>query len=301
MSPEIIAVIDIGTTKVCTLIAKPSCEYSIQILGVCQVPSIGLHKGIVVNPDAARKTIAESIARAEKASGVRVESAFVGFAARIFYSLCVYGLVASLMPRGGRLVRSRDLKRTLEHAYQITIPGTLHAKPRQKVPVSTAAMTTVENLVECVRNTDIEIDDLIAEPLAASEAVLRPEEKESGVVLVDIGGSYTDIAIFKRGAIYHISSLPVASGQLISDVSISFGLPFDIAENTIKKYGNMASEFSPGNNDIAIDAEDDNRHNVFCYELRKVIRDRLAELLRLILLELPSSDYVSLAPAGLVS
>ena len=318
---RILTAIDVGTTKICTIIGNVDSGGNIQVLGVGVVPSHGLHKGMVVNVDEAKETIAESVRRAEQACGLEVESAYVGVTGRHITSTNARGVVA--IPRNDRLVRSDDLKRVLDSAQHVSIPDDrkiLHAIPRNysldnqeriKNPVGmhgfrldvethiiTAAVASVQNLVKCVRGIGIEIADLILEPLASGEATLTPEEKEVGVILADIGGGTTDIAVFKEGSIYHTSIIPVAGYQVTSDLSIGLGLPFEIAEAMKKKYGNVYPDVLTKNEDSALNVE--NGHSVSYRDLCNIIKVRMEELLRLILLEMPDSNYASLAPAGLV-
>jgi len=321
MAKKIISAIDVGTTKVCSIAANLDSWGGIQVLGVGVVPSHGMHKGVVVNVEEAKESISESVRRARQASGVPLESAYVGVTGRHITSLNNRGVVA--IPRHDRLVRPQDLRRVLASARHITIPEdrkVLHAIPRHyildgqeriKNPVGmhgfrldvethiiTASITSVQNLVKCVRGVGIEIEDLILEPLAAGEAVLTPEERELGVILADIGGGTTDIAVFKDGSIYHTSVLPVAGYQVTSDISIGLGLPFEIAEAMKKKYGNVAPDLELRKDEITLSVEDG--HSISYRDLCNIIRARMEELMRLILLEMPNSDYASLAPSGLV-
>jgi cell division protein FtsA len=321
MMKKIISAIDVGTTKICTIIGSLDSGGNVQVLGVGLVPSHGMHKGMVVNVEEARESVAESIRRAEQASGLKVESAYVGVTGRHVSSHNSHGVVA--IPRNDRLVRSDDLKRVLSSAQQVNLPDDrkiLHAIPRNyaldsqeriKNPVGmhgfrldvethiiTAAISSIQNLVKCIRSCGVEIQDLILEPLASGEAVLTPEEREVGVILADIGGGTTDIAVFKEGSIYHTSIIPVAGYQVTSDLSIGLGLPFEIAEAMKKKYGNVYPEVLSKNQDSTLSVEDG--HSVSYRDLCNIIKVRMEELLRLILLEMPDSNYASLAPSGLV-
>jgi cell division protein FtsA len=276
---------------------------------------------MVVNVEEARESVTESIRRAEQASGLKVESAYVGVTGRHISSHNSHGVVA--IPRNDRLVRHDDLKRVLSSAQQLNLPDDrriIHAIPRNyaldsqeriKNPVGmhgfrldvethiiTAAISSVQNLVKCIRSVGVEIQDLVLEPLASGEAVLTPEEREVGVILADIGGGTTDIAVFKDGSIYHTSIIPVAGYQVTSDLSIGLGLPFEIAEAMKKKYGNVYPEVLSKNQDSTLSVEDG--HSVSYRDLCNIIKSRMEELLRLILLEMPDSNYASLAPAGLV-
>ncbi len=317
---RVLASIDVGTTKVCTTVGEVD-EGGIRVVGVGITPSHGLHKGLVVNITEARESIRESVRKAEQTSNYKVESAYVGVTGRHISSINNRGVVA--ITRGDRLVRPDDLKRVLSSAQSVKVPSDrklLHVITRGyavdgqagvrnplgmhgfrldvETHVITAAVASIQNLVKCIRGIGVDIDDLVLEPLASSEAVLTPDEKEAGVILADIGGGTTDIAVFKDSSIYHSSILPVAGYQLTRDVSIGLGLPFDVAEEMKKRYGNVMPVYDTeveGNNIIAADG-----HGVSGKDLCDIIRARIEEILRLIVLELPRSDYETLVPAGLV-
>jgi cell division protein FtsA len=164
--------------------------------------------------------------------------------------------------------------------------------------VITAAVTSIQNLVKTIRSLGIDIEDLVLEPLASSEAVLSDDERQVGVVMADIGGGTTDVAIFKEGSIYHTSILPVAGYQLTRDVAIGLGLPFEIAEEMKKKYGSVMPVYE-GKGDTAPAISKDG-HGVSYQDLCDIIKARVEEILKLIVLEMPSSNYEELVPAGLV-
>ncbi|GAI95650.1 unnamed protein product, partial [marine sediment metagenome] len=247
-----LAAIDVGTTKVCTVIADVNDGGMMRIVGVGTTQSRGLHKGLVVNINDARESIRESIKKAEQTSNYKVESAYVGVTGRHVTSLNNRGVVA--ITRNDRLVRSDDLRRVLASAQNIKVPSDrqlLHVIPRNyavdgqpgvrnpvgmhgfrldvETHIITAAITSVQNLIKCIRSIGVDIEDLVLEPLASSEAILTDDEKEVGVILADIGGGTTDIAIFKDGSIWHTAILPVAGYQLTRDIAIGLGLPFDVA------------------------------------------------------------------------
>jgi len=319
--PTTIASIDVGTTKICTTIADVTEGGGIRIAGVGVTPSKGLHKGLVVNINDAKEAIYESVRKAEQASNYRIESAYIGVTGRHVSSLNNRGVVA--ITRNDRLVRSDDLRRVLQCAQNIKVPSDrklLHIIPRGyavdgqvgvKNPVGmhgfrldvethiiTAAVTSVQNLVKCIRSIGIDIDDLVLEPLAASEAVLTEDEKQVGVILADIGGGTTDIAVFRQGSIWHTSILPVAGYQVTRDIAIGLGLPFDVAEQMKKRYGSVMPVYEGKAETTSTISEDG--HGVSYQDLCDIIRARVEEIVRLILLELPRSEYEALVPAGLV-
>ena len=318
---NVVAAIDVGTTKICTIIADASDGYSPRVVGVGISPSRGLHKGLVVNINEARESIRDSVKKAEQASDYTVESAYVGVTGRHVTSMNNHGVVA--ITRNDRVVRPDDLKRVLSAAQSVKTAGDrrlLHVIPRGyavdgqagvKNPVGmhgfrldvethviTAAVTSIQNLVKCIRSIGIDIEDLVLEPLASSEAILTPDEKQVGVILADIGGGTTDVAVFRDGSIWHTSILPVAGYQLTRDVAIGLGLPFDVAEEMKKKYGSVMPVYE-GQSDNAPAISQDG-HGVSYQDLSDIIRARVEEIMKLILLEMPNSDYESLVPAGLV-
>ena len=318
---QVLTAIDVGTTKVCTLVGEMAGDGDIRVLGVGITPSGGMHKAMVVNIDEAKDAIRESIKKAEQTSGLRIESAYVGVTGRHIASMNNRGVVA--ITRQDRMVRTDDLKRVLDSARNVKIPTghkLLHAIPRAyavdgqpgvKNPVGmygyrldvethiiTAATTAVQNLVKCVRGVGVDIDELVLEPIASAEAVLSEEEKEMGIVLADIGGGTTDICVFKEGSIWHTAVLPVAGYQMTRDIAIGLGLPFDVAEEMKKRYGSVMPIHEVRDEELEMISRDG--HGVSYQELCDIVRARVDEILRLILLELPQSNYETIVPAGLV-
>jgi cell division protein FtsA len=321
MKKRMISAIDVGTTKICTAIAEVSENGGVQVVGVGVSPSQGLHKGLVVNINDAREAIRESVRKAEQACNYKVDTAFVGVTGRHVTSMNNRGVVA--ITRNDRMVRPDDLKRVLASAQSVKVENErklLHVIPRNysvdgqtgvKNPVGmygfrldvethiiTAAATSVQNLVKCIRSIGIDIDDLILEPLASSEAVLTQDERQVGAIIADIGGGTTDVCVFKEGSIWHTAILPVAGYQLTRDVAIGLGLPFEVAEEMKKRYGSCMPVYESQMDSPSPISEDG--HGVSYQDLCDIVRARIEEIMRLIVLELPRSDYESLVPAGLV-
>jgi len=315
-----VSAIDVGTTKVCTIVAEVNEGGLMRVAGVGLTPSSGLHKGLVVNISDAKDSIRESVRKAEQASGYQIESAYVGVTGRHISARNNHGVVA--ITRNDRLVRSDDLKRVLQTAQSVKVSSDeklLHLIPRNyavdgqlgvKNPVGmhgfrldvethviTAAVSSVQNLVKCIRGVGVDIEDLVFEPLASSEAVLSEDEKLAGVILADIGGGTTDISVFKDGSIWHSAIVPVAGYQFTRDIAIGLGLPFEVAEEMKRKYG---TAIAMQENRSEADAIAQNGHNISYQSLCDIIRARVEELIRLIALELPRAEFDSLVPAGLV-
>ncbi len=316
-----LAAIDVGTTKVCTTIAEVEDGQIRRVAGVGITPSSGMHKGLVVGIDDAKQSIRESVRKAEYTSGYKVESAYIGVTGRHVTSLNRRGAVA--IARHDRLVRPDDLKRVLQSARSLRIPRDrklLHVIPRSyavdgsadvKNPVGmhgykldvethiiTAAVSSIRNIAKCIQDLGISIEELVLEPLASSEAVLMEEERQKGVILADIGGGTTDVAVFRDGSIWHTAIISVAGYQLTRDIAVGLGLPFNVAEEMKKSHGSVMP-WLEGQLEIDKRAADDGR-SVSYQELRRILRARVEEILRLIVLELPESKYETMVPSGLV-
>jgi len=312
------AAIDVGTTKVCTIMGTLDSSSGLRVLGVGIAPSHGIEKALVANVTQAKESIRQSIKKAEMMAGYRMDSAYIGVTGKHITSMNNRGTIA--ITKSDQLVRSDDLKRVLDVALNVKSPvdrKMLHVIPRAytldghevKNPVGmhgyelnieahviTAAIASVQNLTKCISGIGVEIDDLVLEPLASAEAVLSEEERQAGVLIADIGGGTTDIAVMREGSIYHTSVLPVAGHQVTRDIAAGLGLSFELADEMKKKYGSLI---------LSEDEEDDrtvgeNGHSVSYRDLCDIIRARVEELMRLVVLELPRNDYARLIPAGIV-
>ena len=265
---RIIVGIDVGTTKVCTVVGEVGRGPEVNVLGAGIAPSAGLSKGMIVDIPETVRSIALSIERAERLSGCKIGSAFVGVAGNHIASLNSRGVVA--VSRNDRVITSEDVTRAVDAARAIAIPQqreVLHVIPRSYVVdghegvreplgmagfrlevethIVTGAVTALQNLVRCVQRTGVEVDDLVLQPLASAEAVLTEPEKNLGVVLVDIGGGTCDIAIFIEGSIWHTVVLPVGGNHLTNDLSIVLKVPFDAAERLKVTHGVVAPARPP--------------------------------------------------------
>jgi len=315
--------IDIGTTKICSIMAEDYGDEGLRIIGVGVTPSRGLHKGLVLSLNEAKESIRQSVRMAEQMAGRKMDSANIGVTGRHITSINKSGTVS--ITRNNQIVYPEDMKRVLNVARTVKVPSeqrVLHVIPRDyqvdgqmgvknpagmhgsrldvETHIITAAATSVRNLVKCVRSVGVEIDDLVMECLASSEAVLEPEERQDGVLLADIGGGTTDIAIFKDDNIYHTSVLPVAGYQVTRDISIGLGVTYELAEEMKKRYGDVTPrEKSKNKMDKSVSITGDG-HSVSYEDLSDIIRLRVEEILRLVMLELPQNDLHKLIPAGIV-
>jgi cell division protein FtsA len=313
-----IAAIDVGTTKVCTIMGTLDSSSGLRVLGVGIAPSHGIEKALVADASKARDSIRESIRKAEVMAGYRLDSAFIGVTGRHISSTNSQGTIA--ITRSDSMVRSDDLKRGLDVALNVKIKPEqkiLHVIPRSykldgfevKNPVGmngselqvdvhiiTASVGPVQNLTRCIKSLGVNVEDLILEPLASAESVLTEEEKQAGVLIADIGGGTTDIAIIKDSSIYHTSVIPVAGHQMTTDLVAGLGLSYELAEEMKKKYSTMVSSSETDDTERMLEG---GGQNISIRSLCEILQMRVEELLRLVILDLPTQKS-ALIPAGIV-
>ncbi len=255
--------LDVGTSKVCALVADASPEGEVALLGSGVAPCTGLRKGVVVNIEATVEAIRAALDEAEKTSGARVGSVVVGVAGPHIRGLNSHGIVAV---RGGE-VGSRDVDRVIDAARAVAIPldrQVLHILPQQfavddqegvrepigmagvrleaRIHIVTAAQSYGQNLSKCCERAGVTPAELMFEPLASAEAALFPEERELGVALIDIGGGTTDIVVFHSGAVMHTAVLPLGGNHLTSDIAAGIRTPVTEAEKLKIAYGAATSQ-----------------------------------------------------------
>jgi cell division protein FtsA len=316
--------IDVGTTKVCTVVAEVDDEDRLHVVGVGVVPARGLRKGVIVNVHEAMASVAESIEIAERISGYQIERAHVGVSGGHVTSLNSRGVVA--IGRGGHGVTYDDIERAMEAAGAVPIPHNrqvIHVIPRGYIvdgqdgirdPVGmhgfrleveahiiTGSGTALQNLVKCVENLGVSVDELALDPLASGQAVLTESEQEMGVVLADIGGGTTDIAIFIEGTVWHTVVLEVGGNHLTNDLAIGLRLPFESAEEIKLQQGHAQPASVRAEESFAVASfGGEARQQVFRREVANILEARVEEIFGLILREIKRSGYDGLLPAGVV-
>jgi cell division protein FtsA len=315
--------IDVGTTKVCTLVGKTDDGGALRIVGVGVVPSKGLRKGVVVNVNEATEAIAASVERAKRISGHEIERAHVGVAGAHISSFNSRGVVAVSR---GHSIAQEDVNRVLDAALAIAIPHNrevIHIVPRGYIVdgqdgvrdplgmhgfrleveahIITGAATSINNLVKCVNQVGIEIDELVLAPLAAGEAVLTNNEREMGVVLADIGGGTTDMAIFIEGSVWHTAVLAIGGNHLTNDVAVGLRAPFATAKEIKEKYGYARSDGVAVGDTVDVNVfGGDSWQAISRRFVSEIIEARAVEIFNLVLQEVKRSGYDGLLPAGVV-
>lgn len=260
MSGKIIVGLDIGTSDVCVVAAEDSASRgrSAEVLGVGAAPSAGMKKGVVLDMDATAAAIREAVNRCEKASGLRLNAVYIGVSGE--HIECIESFGATGIK--GKEVCDRDVERVLDSASTVYVPldrEVLHVLPTDfivdgqegivkpggmsgvrleaNVRVITASHTSVENLVKCCEKAGLRVLDAVFSPVASSRTVLRPYELDSGVVLVDVGGGTTDVAVFKDGTLRHAMALPVGGNHITSDIAIGLKISLEEAERIKRQHG----------------------------------------------------------------
>ncbi len=316
----IVTSIDVGTSKICTIIANVREGSITQILGMGIVPSHGIQKAIVVDINEPTEAIRESVIEAERSSGIRVKSAYVGITGKHINSFNRHASVAT--SRRDHKVTDKVLKQAIKSASNINLPEgrkLIHAIPRQYIldgqagiknplgmhayklevetHVITGGVSFIQNLVRCVQGVGIDVKDLILEPIADSEAVLEAGERESGVILADIGAGTTDIIVFRDSDIWHSSALPVGGHQVTRDLALGLGIPFNIAEELKRNYGEVMLPEEGNLRTINMGAAG---NSISGAEVSYIIRARLTETLKMIFSDVPRDKWESWEPASLV-
>ena len=316
--------IDVGTTKICTLVAEVDDDEQLHVVGVGVVPARGLRKGVIVNVSEATASIAESIDVAERLSGYQVERAYVGVSGGHVASMNSRGVVA--VGRGDRGVGYDDIERAMDAAGAVPVPHNrqiIHVIPRGYIvdgqngirdPIGmhgfrmeveahivTGSATAVHNLINCVENVGVAVDEIILDPLASGQAVLTETEREMGVVLADVGGGTTDIAIFIEGTIWHTVVLEVGGNHFTNDLSIGLRLPFESAEEVKLRYGHARPNNVRAEESFSVASfGGETQQQVFRREVAYILQARAEEIFGLILREIKRSGYDGLLPAGVV-
>lgn len=324
---RIVTGIDIGSSKVTTTVAALTDEGKISVIGVSTVPSKGMKKGVVVDIDGAVEAIADSLEGAERMAGYAVSSAYVLVDGTHISSLNSRGVVAVSHQEGE--ISSSDVSRVVEAAQAISIPSSreiLHVIPRGfsvdsqdgihdpvgmsgvrlevETNIISGATTVMRNLVKCVQQVGVDVEDLVFGGLASAESVLSDTEKELGAVLVDIGGGTTDVVVFEGGSPAYAAVLPIGGQNITNDLAIGLRTSLEDAEKIKtklsldarlrgKKAGGSAEEIDIS--DLSLEVA-----TIPQKMLGDIIKSRLLEIFSLVALEIKKSGFAGKLPAGMI-
>lgn len=321
---RIVTGLDIGTTKICAMIAEVSKESNPEIIGIGLAASHGLRKGIVVDIEKTSNAIKEAVEKAERMAGVKINSAFVGIAGSHINSINSHGVVA--VAGNEKEIKSSDIQRVMEAAKIIPLSSEeeiIHVLAREfiidgcpgikdplgmsgvrlevETHIITGSSTSVQNLVKSVLRAGLDVNDIVLEPLASSESVLTEDEKELGVVLTDIGGGTTDIMVFHEGSIAYTSVLPVGGNHVSNDIAVGMRTPVNEAEKIKIKYGTARCvDIDESEYIEVLSASGKTKNNIPRRALCEVIEPRMYEIFNMVKKEIDKSGSRDMTPAGLV-
>lgn len=318
---NIIAALDIGTSKVVAIIGKKAGS-GIEIIGFGTHPSRGLKKGIVVNIDSTVASLQRAIEDAECMAGIAMQTVVTGIAGSHIRSFNSHGIVAIK----DQEVTAQDVERVMDAAKAVAIPAdqkTLHVLAQEfkidgqegiqepvgmsgvrleaEVHMVTGSVAAAQNIVTCVRRCELDVDDVILEQLASSYAVLTEDEKQLGVCMVDIGGGTTDIAIFTEGAIRYTAVIAVAGDQVTNDIAVALRIPTQSAESIKIQYACALARLTHVDEMVEVPSMGDRTSRQLSrVTLAEVVEPRYEELFSLVQAELRRSGLEDAMGSGIV-
>jgi cell division protein FtsA len=318
---ELIVGLDIGTTKICVVVAEVKGD-QVSVIGVGNHPSVGLRRGVVINIDSTVDSIQRAVADAEQMAGCEISRVFVGIAGSHIKGFNSRGLVPV---RSGEITQE-DIDRVIEAASAVPIPTdqeVLHVLPQEfvvdgqdgiqyplgmigvrleaDVHIVTGQVAAVQNIIKCCNRSGLEVGDVVLEPLASAEAVLSREEMELGVGLLDIGGGTTDLAVFADGTIKHTFVLGVGGHNLTNDLSIGLRTPLKEAELLKEKFGSALAVMIDKDQAIEVPSVGGRQARKLSRRVMgEILEPRVEEMLSLVKRQLEDSSYLGQINAGLV-
>ena len=321
---DLIVGLDIGTTKVCVIIGQFNDSGQLEITGVGTTPSRGLRRGVVINIETTVRSIAAAVESAEMMSGREVISVYTGIAGGHIEGINSRGVVA--VTGRGREITREDVDRVIDAAKAIVIPmdrEVLHVIPQEfvvddqggiknpigmigvrleaEVHIITGAVTSAQNIVKCVNRAGFKVNDIVLEPLASSKAVLTQDEKELGVLLIDLGGGTTDVLLHLEGAPYHTEVLSVGGDQVTSDISIMLKTPLEAAEKIKVQAGCCYAPLVQEDEEVHIPGVGGRPpRTIMRSGLAEIIQPRMAEILGMIREQIERKGYLNILGGGVV-
>jgi cell division protein FtsA len=324
MKKDIVVGLDIGTTKICAMVAEKVGDGSFRLRGMGITPSVGLRKGVVVNIEDTVNSISRAVREAEEAAGIEIESVFAGIAGGHIKSLNSRGIVAN--PRANKEINQWDVEKAINSASAMSIPmdrEVIHILPQEfivdnqtgvKNPVGmmgnrlevlvhivTAAVTSAQNIVKCVQQAGLEVEDIVLEPLASALAVLTPEEKKHGSILLDMGGGTTDAVIFSNGGIRLSEVFSFGGDHITNDIAIGLRTTTEAAEKIKKTSGCGVKELVPSGEIVKVASlNNDKIQHISRQTLAEIIEARVEEILSLIDMEISKVNLKDQLAGGVV-
>ena len=313
--------LDIGTTKIRTVVGE-WVDDQVNIIGLGTSPSKGLRKGVVINIESTVQSIKKAVEEAELMAGCHITSAFAGIAGGHIKGINSIGVIAVK----NKEIGPADVQRAKDAASAVAIPmdrevihvlnqeflvddqdgimdpvGMSGVRLEARVHIVTGAITSAQNIVKCANRAGLDVDDIVLEQLASSEAVVSQEEKDLGVAIVDIGGGTTDLIIFSNGSIKHTATFSLAGSHVTHDISIGLRTPMEEAEKIKIRYGCCLASRVKKDETIEVPSVGGREPRVLSRQtLAEIVEARVEEILTLVQNELVRMGYEKLVASGVV-
>jgi len=321
MAGEIVVGLDIGTTKICAVVAEARPD-GIEIIGMGSHPSEGLRKGVVINIEHTVNSIKEAVEEAETMAGCEIGSVYAGIAGGHIKGFNSHGVIALK----DKEVTQKDIDRVIEAASAVAIPmdrevihtlvqefivddqdgimdplGMSGVRLEAKVHIVTGAVTSAQNIIKCANRAGLDVCDIVLESIASSEAVLNREERNLGVALIDFGGGTTDMAVFSKGSIKHTSVLALGGDNLTYDIAVGLRTPKAEAEKIKIKYGCGLCALIGKDETIEVPGVGERKPRILSRQiLGEILEPRVEEIFTLIHGELVRAGFQDKISSGVV-
>jgi len=316
--------LDIGTTKINCIIADQNSSGELRIVGVGNAPSEGLRRGVVVDLEKTVASIQRAVEEAERMAGIDVKGVYAGIAGDHIRSINSRGVIA--VARKDNEIAAADVDRVVEAAKAIAIPmdrEIIHVIPQEflvddqdgikdpvgmsgvrleaEVHIITGAVTSAKNICRAIQRVGLKVYDLVLEPLASAQAVLDDDERALGVVLLDIGGGTTDVAVFHEGSIRHTAIIPFGGASVTSDIAIGLRTPIDKAEAIKLQFGSALASLVPSEELLAVAGVGGRTdREISRHVLASMIEPRMEEIFALANKEVRKNHFAELLGGGVV-
>ena len=318
---SIVVGLDIGTSKVCAIVGEMT-DHGVEIIGLGTHVSQGLRKGVVINIESTVTSVKKAVEEAALMAGCEIHTVYASISGGHIKAFNSHGIVAVK----NKEVTQRDLERVIDAAKAVAIPmdrEVLHVLPQDyiiddqdgikeplgmsgvrleaKVHIITGALTSAQNIIKCCNRTGLNVAEIVLAPLAAAEATLSEEERDLGVVLVDMGGGTTDIALYHDGTVKHTAVLGIGGNHVTNDIAAGLRTPFNDAERIKQRYGFAKATMVTEDERVEVPSlAGKGAGSVSRQILCEIIEPRLDEIFELIQKEIAKSGYEGALASGVV-
>lgn len=321
---DIIVGVDIGTSKVCTVIGQVNRANQIEVLGYGSAPCNGLKKGIIINIDSVAQSIRQATEQAEQMANVTVNSVYIN----------IIGANVSIISNKGSVeigntqseITYADIERVLKSAKTVEIPpdkkiidiipyqytidgydeiidpiGMIGSNLEVDADIVISSHTTVQSLIRSVEKAGYHVDGIILEAIATSEVMLTPDEKELGILLLDVGAGITDISVFKGKRLIFYNSIPVGGDHITNDIAIGLKVPYNEADKIKKQYGIALTSLIHNDQEISIASINETKvRSIKISQVVEIIEARISEIFSLVDETLKNAGVKDTISAGAV-